>query len=204
MPRPRTISKPKQLLVEGRDAEAFFYPFLESMGIHDFQIQDYGGISELASFLKQFVLNPQYRQVPVTALGIVRDAEQNAEDAFRSVCGALKRAGLPVPMRPLEVIAQIPSVNVYILPDGHSRGMLETLLLRAVSDDPAFECVEFYLECASKATGFLPSPQDKARFLTFLASRPEIKPLTGYAARAGYLNFDSPAYDLLKTFLHSL
>ncbi len=60
MPKPKEIEHPKQLLVEGRDAEAFFYPFLENMQISGIQIQNYGGITELASFLKQFVLSSQY------------------------------------------------------------------------------------------------------------------------------------------------
>ena len=96
MPKPKEITQSKQLLVEGRDVEAFFYPFLESMGISDIQIQNYGGIGELASFLKQFVLSPRYRQHFVISIGIVRDAEQNAVDAFKSVCGALEKVGFVV------------------------------------------------------------------------------------------------------------
>ncbi len=204
MPKPRVIQSPKQLLVEGRDAEAFFHPFLESMGVSGVQIQNYGGIDELAPFLKQFVLSPQYRHLPVVSIGIIRDAERNPQDAFRSVCSALRGAGLPVPSKPLALAAGLPQTCVYILPDEESQGMIETLLLRAVSDDPAFECVDEYLECVVQATGVEPRPRDKARFLTFLASRPNIKPLTGYAARAGYLNFSSPAYDRLKEFIRSL
>jgi hypothetical protein len=204
MPKPREISRSKQLLVEGRDAEAFFYPFLESMGIADIQIQNYGGIGELAAFLKQFVLSFQYRRLPVVSVGIVRDAEQNAGDAFKSVCGALAKANLPVPSRPLIPTRRQPKVCVFILPDEKSSGMIETLLLRAVSDEPVFECVNEYLDCIVRMTGMVPKPADKARLLTFLASRPDIKPLTGYAARAGYLKFESPVYDHLKKFILSL
>ena len=82
--------------------------------------------------------------------------------------------------------------------------MLETLLLRAVSADAALECVDEYLECVTRASGAAPRPRDKARFLAFLASRPDIKPLTGYAARAGYLNFPSPAYDRLRACIAAL
>jgi len=204
MPEPKEIEHPKQLLVEGRDAEAFFYPFLEDMEISDIQIQDYGGISELPVFLKQFVLSSQYKGLPVTSIGIIRDAEQNPQGAFKSVCGALEKWGLPIPSAPLALTEKRPQVCVYILPDENSSGMIETLLLRAVSDDPAFGCVDEYLECVVQATGVEPKPRDKARFLTFLASKPDIKPLTGFAARAGYLEFSNSAYDRLKEFVLSL
>jgi hypothetical protein len=204
MPKPREISQSRQLLVEGRDAEAFFYPFLASMGIADIQIQNYGGVGELASFLKQFVRSSQYRRLPIVSMGIVRDAEQNAGDAFKSVCGALEKAGLPIPSQPLISTQGQPKVCVFILPDEKSSGMIETLLLRAVSDEPVFECVNEYLDCIEQVTGLVPRPVDKARFLAFLASRSDIKPLTGYAARAGYLKFESPVYDHLKEFISSL
>ena len=92
MPKPKEITFAKQLLVEGRDAEAFFYPFLESLHITGVQIQDFGGITELAAFLRQFVLSQQYRLLPVTSIGIVRDAEQNdhhGKTYARSVCAAV-------------------------------------------------------------------------------------------------------------------
>lgn len=204
MPEPKEILHPKQLLVEGRDAEAFFYPFLEGMKISGIQIQNYGGIRELPSFLKQFVISPQYKGLPVTSIGIIRDAEQNPQDAFKSVCGALEKVGLRIPSTPLVPTKKSPQVCVYILPDEKSSGMIETLLLRAVSGDPAFGCIDEYLECVVQATGVEPKPRDKARFLTFLASKPDIKPLTGFAARAGYLEFSSSAYDRLKEFILSL
>jgi len=204
MPRKKTILRRKQLLVEGRDAEAFFHPFLEHLGLDNIQIQDFGGISELASFLKQFVLNPQYRQLPVTAIGIMRDAEQNANDAFRSIVSALEKSSLPKPVEPITYVGQEPKVGVYLLPDNEHSGMIETLLLKAVCDTPVFECVDRYIDCVTQQTDVVPSPLDKARFLTYLASKPDIKPLTGFAARAGYLNFNSPVYEPLKEFLRSL
>lgn len=82
--------------------------------------------------------------------------------------------------------------------------MLETLLLRGVAYDPVFKCIDQYLECVQQQIGTLPSPIDKAKVLAFLASRPEIKALTGHAARAGYWNFDSPAYNQVKEFIQSL
>lgn len=202
MPQPLTLSKPKQLLVEGRDSEAFFYPFVESIGLKDVvQIHDYGSITELAAFLKQFVRNAQFKKLPVRSIGIIRDAEQDATSAFQSICTALYKAELAVPEQPCLPTKHEPNVNIFILPDSETAGMIETLILRAVKDDPGFECVDRYLECVIQLTNSVPKPMDKARLLAYLASKPDIKPLTGFAARAGYLNLASQAYEPLRNFL---
>lgn len=204
MPKPKKIDKTKQLLAEGKDLESFLYPFLERMDISGIQIQDFGSISELAAFLKQFVLSPGFRQV--VSVGIIRDSEQGLPQyAFQSVCDAINKAKLTPPQKiAVHPVGEKPNVGVYILPDKDSTGMLESLILRAVACDPIFECVESYLKCVSRIADTEPKPKDKAKFLAFLASRPDIKPLTGYAARAGYLNFESPEYDSLKKFISSL
>jgi hypothetical protein len=83
--------------------------------------------------------------------------------------------------------------------------MLETLLLRAVADEPAMGCVHQFIDCVAGHTGSYPSPVDKAKTIAYLASRPVIKqPLVGPTAQAGYWNFDHPAYDELKAFVQAL
>jgi len=157
----------------------------------------------LSAFLKQFVLNAGFRQLPVRSLGIVRDAETSADDAFKSICSALEKAELPLPG--LKTIGkQDLTVNAFILPDGRSAGMIETLIMQAVENEPGVACIQHYLNCVMQATGAAPKIIDKARFLAYLAAKPEYRPLTGYAARAGYLNFQSPVYDPLKAFIRSL
>jgi len=49
----RPISKPKQLLVEGRTPELFFAAFLRYLGI-EAEIHNFGSTSELRPFLAQF------------------------------------------------------------------------------------------------------------------------------------------------------
>lgn len=205
MAKPSKLKHPKQLLVEGRDAEALFYPFLESMEVTDIEIHNYGSITELAGFLKQFIRNADFRQLPVTSIGIVRDAEDNAESAFQSICSALKNANLPVPSQNIQgVDVQNLKVSTFVLPDGKRPGMLETLILKAVEDKSDLSCVEQYLQCVKQSTGVGPKVMDKARFLAFLAAQQEYKPVTGHAARAGYLNFASSIYDPLKAFIRAL
>jgi len=60
MPQPRQITCEKQLLVEGNDADAFFAAFLNHLGVADIQIQNFGGINELRSFLKALRNEPGF------------------------------------------------------------------------------------------------------------------------------------------------
>jgi len=203
MPDPREIIEAKQLVVEGKDTGAFFEAFMDVMGVTGIQIQNFGGVRELSVFLKALCIMPGFK-AQVTSLGIVRDAETNPVAAFRSVCGALNGVGLPTPAQPLVPVGQSPRVCVLILPDAATPGMLETVLLRAVADDPAMECVDRYFRCVGQQTGSLPANMPKAQIQAFLASRPRPGLLTGYAARAGYLGLDSPAYDDVRQFLQAL
>lgn len=201
---PRILSLPKQLLVEGKDAWHFFSELVKYLGLSDIEIQDFAGINQLSGYLKQIVRNPGFKTVPVTSMAIIRDAEDCVESAFQSVCGALRNAGLPAPMNTAKPISGEIRVGIFILPDNENPGMIETLLLHAINDDPAIPCVDAYLQCLLDKCGIIPRPRDKARLLAYLASRPDIKPLTGHAARSGYLQLDSKAYEPLKHFLHNI
>ncbi len=186
MATPKPIIKSKQLLVEGKDAEEFFSAFLNYMGLTDkVQVQNFGGIDELGGFLKALKSTHGFAQM-VTSLGMVRDAETDAAAAFQSVCSALNRARLNEPMKPMIPAGQNPQVNVLILPNATSCGMLETLLLQAVKSDPVVECIEQYFKYVEQRKGSLPKNMPKARVQAFLASRPRPGLLLGQAAHVGY------------------
>lgn len=201
---PAEIISPKQLLVEGNDALKFFEVFLKELGLGShIQLHNFRGNPELRPFLKQFVLAPGFEKV--ISLAIVRDAEDGgAENAFKSVCGSLKNAGLDIPYKPQQKSSGNPATSVFIFPDNTSGGMMESLFLRAVESEPSFQCVVDFIECTTKVTGLSPKPRDKAMFLAYLATKPRIKPVTGHAANAGYLNFNSAAYSFLKEFLQAI
>jgi len=201
--QPNDVTRSKQLLVEGKDAEVFFYTFVVSLNITDIQIQNYGGIAELPNFLGQLTKNSNFRKL-VTSLGITRDAEENSGGAFQSVCSALTSVNLLAPTHPVQSIGTSPRVNIFIFPGNDLPGMLESLLLQAVSDDPAINCIDEFIYCVEQANHYTPKPVDKAKILAFLASREQIKPLIGHAARAGYWNFGDPTYNQLKDFVRSL
>ncbi len=203
MPQPRVITEARQLLVEGRDAEVFFSALIRSMGMTGLQVQDFGSIYELQAFLKAFRIAPGFAAT-VTSLGIVRDAESDPRAAFNSVRSALRNAGLPTPARPGAAAEGSPRVNVLILPDANSPGMLETLCLQAVVADPVLPCVDSFFACMEEKTGSLPINMEKARAHAFLASRPKPDLLIGQAANAGYWPWGDPAFDHVKRFLLDL
>lgn len=199
---PAQISKPRLLVVEGIEACVFFDALLKQMGLADtVQTQDFGGVNELSSFLRTLPGTSGFRQV--TSLGIVRDAENNAQSAFQSVCGSLKRAELSVPQQPMVGASGSPKVSVFVLPDCSSPGMLETLCLQSVETDPVMSCVAEYFECV-EANGILPNNTDKARLHAFLASRNKPGLRLGEAAAKGYWPWDSPVFDPLRQFLRAL
>ena len=197
------ITESKQLIVEGRAAEVFFKALLRRIDVNGVQVQDFGGKDELRGYLKG-LRNISGFLNQVISLGIVRDAEENAESAFQSVRNALEAANLSVPVKPIEPAGCNPIVSVFILPDGKTPGMLETICLRSVENDPAMECVEQYFKCIEQRMSSLPKNMPKAQVQTFLASRPRPGLLLGQAAHRGYWPWDSPVFNNVKQFLQTL
>ena len=200
---PRPIARPRVLIVEGRDAERFFHAMLVQMGLRDdFDILDWRSVGDWRHYAATLRRTPGFRDV--TALGFVRDAEASAESAFQSVCGLVRDVALSVPPAPMAVADGNPRVSVYILPDCREPGMLETLCLRSLGDDPVLRCVDEYLACVVNAGAHPPRHPAKARLHAFLASREKPDLLLGEAAQAGYFPWHSPAFDPLKRFLLAL
>ncbi len=197
MPQPKTIQQAKQLLVEGL-IPTFFEAFVSHYKLLGFQIQTFGGNDELKGFIGALTKTYNFKQI-VTSLAIVRDAETDPTAAFQSVCGSLNHADLPVPTVPGNLAQGPLTVGIYILPDATSSGMIETLCLRALKDDPVTTCVNEYFDCLKRIEDRV--IKDKARLQAFLASRQKPGLTLGQAATEGYLSFGSIEYEGLKTFL---
>jgi len=199
---PRQIETGRQLLVEGRGPEGFFKGFLRALGRNDeIQVQDFGGVNELRGFLRALAAAPGFRQV--RNIGVVRDAEQDVDAAFRSVAGALDDAGLPSPPGPGVSNEGTPVVRVYILPDCKGSGMLETLLQRSVEELPTWRCVEELFRCVDEVSQESIRNPDKARIAAYLATRPRVVSV-GVAAQIGYWDWDHAALAPLRAFLEAL
>lgn len=198
------LSKPKLLIGEGSEEVLFFNAFLNHLQITDVHVENYGGKQGLGNYLKTLSLRPGYSEV--VSLGITRDADESANNAFDSVCGFLKNGKLPVPSHPKEIKGESLQVSVLILPDYQNSGMLEDVCLEAVKTDLAMQCVDDYFKCISSTVGREPKNKDiaKARLRVWLASQIAPDKRLGEAAQAGYFIWDSPAFDGLKLFLQAL
>ena len=203
MPAYREIEKPKQLLVEGSDADSFFSALLKEVNITEIQIQNFGGINELNGFLDQFRRAPGFWD-RVESLGIVRDAETDPNAAFQSVSTALGAANLPVPQCPLELTNTQPRTSIFIFPDNETTGMLETVLLRSVDEDPVMFCIDDYFNCLKEKLEYPPKHIEKAHLQTFLASRQKVPRTLHVAAEQGIWPWNSPVFESIKLFINRL
>jgi len=200
--KPKTIEEAKQLIVEGQDTADFLSSLLREFKIKGFQIQNFGGVNELKPFLKSLISLSSFSE-KVQVVGIIRDAEDNVENSWKSLQGTLKHVGLDVPDNPGAVIKGNPNVGAYLLPDNKKNGMLEDLCWDAVKNEPQIKCIDDFFDCL-KSKAQLPKNIQKARVLAFLATRKKSKFKIGDAANAGYWNFDSEVYHPLKAFLKAL
>jgi hypothetical protein len=113
-------------------------------------------------------------------------------------------ANLPVPKKPLEITNTQPRVSVFILPDSKTKGMLETICISSVKEDPAIECVNAYIKCLKDELKAPPKNIEKARMQAFLASRKKVPRMLGLAAKQNVWPWDSPVFENVKNFLNSL
>jgi hypothetical protein len=78
-------------------------------------------------------------------------------------------------------------VVVFVLPDGHSPGDLESLLWEYIHTQPLGQCIEAFLNCAQAARS--PRQVSKARVAAWLATQERPDWRLGEAAQAGCCNF---------------
>jgi hypothetical protein len=202
-PIPITLSK--VLLVEGDTPMHFFEALLRHLGLNTvIEIRNFRGVSDLRDYLSALVSAPDFQSL-VTSVGVVRDAEDKlAVDARQSVTDAFAAAGLT------GASTQPVKTAVYILPDDANPGMIETLCMEAVRQEPAladaFACVEEFFHCLDARRIALPGPPIRAKnhAQAYLATRPEAQMFPGLAAYRDYWPWNSPAFNPLKQFLTNL
>lgn len=202
MVEPAKIERPTQLLVEGNDQKNFFGAFVDDLGIQNVQIQNFGGVDELRGFLRAFVRAPYFDMV--SSIGVIRDAEESAANAFRSVQSSLRNAKLPVPASARRRAGATPAVTVMILPDDNQSGMLETLLCKSFEEFPVNGCINEFIACARRILDTEIERLDKARAHAYLATRPRPHVSVGVAAHKGYWPFDHEAFADVRAFLRNL
>ena len=204
----KSIEKKKILFVEGQDEIYFFESLLEKKGIDDVQIIYTGGKEKFAIEL------PAKKNLPgfddVTSLAVIHDADMDVQSTFQSICSTLRNNDLKCPQKLSSFVSSSPRVGVFVIPDGKSRGKLESLCLSTVKSKGIINCVDSFIECVtqeSRSSGSSykkPKDFDKARCRAFLAAMERDTPALGIAAKRGYWDFNSKKLDPLLDFLKQL
>lgn len=191
------------LLVEGKSARIFFEAFLTHLGLtNDVQVQDFQSRDNRAALIRALAATPGFADVD--SFGIVIDAEDNPAGTFQSLRHHLGQASLAIPSAHAQFVHGKPRTGFFVLPDGASEGMLETLCLRAVAADPALPCIDEFFNCLTQHGVAAPQNPTKARMQAYLASRVRSEFLVGSAARAGIWPWASDAFAEARRFLSDL
>ena len=205
MSKPESITAKKLLLAEGRDAELFLvWAARHFRPERDFQVMDFGGITELTNFLLLLVNDECYDDVETIV--VARDAETDAKGAIRSIQHSMNKADMPVPQKPFEYARNTTLKTAFMIFPGskHKAGTLEDLCLLTVQDDPIMECVDDYLECV-KIKGEELSHVHKNKLHCFLAGKKDYAGLPiGWASREGAWSFEHSALDPFKKIIQEM
>lgn len=203
------ISESRVLLVEGKDEFMFFSSLLGATpGLSPFQVIPVGK-EKLRDSLS--IIREMFDRAALTceALGVVRDADEDASGAFQSVRDALCDGEWASPGRPGrhgEVTSDFPKIGVFIMPDGRQRGALETLCRRAVEDTEAGRCATEYLRCMERAGRIagVAARRDKAFAHTYLAGSDDPVARVGEGAQQGIWDYTHAVFSPLVDFVRRL
>jgi hypothetical protein len=203
--KPLIISKPGLLLCEGEDEVSFFNAWFTELSIINVQVIAFQGKSKLATFLSDVVKLKGFGLV--TRIGIIRDADEDATGALKSLEYAATHA-------PEEIQRLNPAV--FVLPGDGKPGALESLWLASLKGSPMETCVADFFRCA-ETQGWKPSDtfakNDKARAQLWIATKEVPNERFGFAAWHGrkdtdkpwmqekWVNFDHPCFAPLQAFL---
>ena len=201
----RQIHADRLLLVEGRDEENVFNALMaRCLGAEaGIQVIAAGGVNKFPPNLGAIRIAARARPT-LRSIGVVRDADDDAGSAFISVCGHLHDVGYLTPVAHGEFSDAIPSIGVFVVPDGFSPGALETLCRRSVDGTHAAQCVDEYMECLRRHDAMYSRNADKSFAHAYLAAMRDPLARVGEGAQSGVWNFESPAFAALTQFLRDL
>src|SRR5438093_1131358 len=87
----------KFVFCEGGDDLAVTRGVAASIGLTDLRIEPFLGKNNLRNFLQSVQTRPEFAQHKASAVAIIRDADDNGNAAFQSVCDALRASGFKAP-----------------------------------------------------------------------------------------------------------
>ncbi|MCP4155807.1 MAG: hypothetical protein GY757_49235 [bacterium] len=199
---PEPFKKTRLLAVEGDDEVNFFKKLLDHLGISTVvDIRKAGGKDAFKNLMRAFTVTRGFKELE--SIAVIRDADDNADSAFKSISGILKKIDLKPPDRAGQFSNGNPTVGIYIMPDNSSVGMLENLCLDTVKEHEAMKCVDDFIACTQKLTEG-PKNISKAKVQAFLAAKPRIVSSIGLGAQKGYWDLESEKLHPIIAFLMQL
>ena len=193
------------LLVEGKDEVNLF----EELMKHCFgaeptvQVVDAGGVRKFPNRLRAIQTACRARPT-LRSIGVVRDADDDASGAFRSVCDHIRNVGYEPPAVHGEFSDATPSIGVFIVPNGEEPGAIETLCRRSREGDEVGRCVDEYLRCLDGNEAMRSMNEDKSFAHAYLAAMEDPVARVGEGARQGVWDFESAAFAELSEFIRKL
>jgi hypothetical protein len=195
------IEKPYVLVVEHENDWHFFDQFLKQLDIQEYQVFHGEGKDSLSKVIDVLSAQPGFRNLK--AFGLIRDADNLPDAAFQSLRDAFKSVSLPEPRSSGEIAGTIIKSGIFILPGSGQEGCLQDLIIRSIKDQPAFECVDSFLECLERKN-CAPQAISKAKVQAYLAGFDEPDARLKIALLRRILPFEHSAFDELKNFFNSL
>ena len=234
------------LLVEGPDDDQFFKRLMSQVpmvnaftsNLSRYKIGVFGGKDKLSEYLFEVIQSPNFKYLD--KIWIVRDADYNMTESEQAM-GAPRRVLQSVnsaignaysksskDLNPPELQDFMlptdgrPSFSLMVLPDSNvsAEGSLETILLKALADDPMLGCVDEYFECVKKChpeSEVARSREDKNRLSVLLSgklvlrdmarSKDTTRELPRFMYNMKWWNddtFNDPTFDSAKAFLTQL
>jgi len=199
-----TVASSRLVLVEGKDEVNLFSTMIKRWSIGGLQVLDVVGKTNFRPRLDATLANARAQNVRLSAIGIVRDADDNPTGAFESIANTLQTFELPVPQPSGLFATGFPSIGVFILPDGHSPGSVEEVCWEAVSNTAAGHCCMSFLDCLRVSMALLSPNVGKTLVHAYLAAQEDPSTTVGVGALKGYWGFDHSAFRGIREFLERL
>ncbi len=191
----------KLIAVEGKDEVNFFNCLLKYMGFDNYAVREVGGTRQFNDQFPALVRSSDFSDVDTII--VIRDADNSAENAFKSIKNVLIGENLEPPKEMNGFSNSIPKIGVFIMPGDSEKGMLEDLCLSTVKDHPVMEFIDIFVNFVLTLEE-PPRNIAKSKAQVFLAAMPNIVCRVGLGAEKGYWNFNSEALLPLKSFLNHL
>ena len=200
------IQANRLLLVEGKDEVNLLGRLIKDC------LKDNGQVIQILDVGSKDNFGPNLMAIKVAAqsgttlhsVGIIRDADDNPQGSFDSVCNSLRSVGYEPPAAHAEFSDATPSIGVFIVPDGSQSGAIETLCRRSVEGEDAAKCADEYMECLKTHDALQSRNADKTFAHAYLAAMRNPVARVGEGALQGAWDFQSPAFGGLSQFVRDL